>query len=84
METGVTVRSDDALYPPGPEVVPAELTRPTRSYKLRAWLAMAALLGFVALYVTLAGWFSWLAYRLVRDGLRGGQHAALGFIAAVP
>ncbi len=72
------------VYPAGPRQAPADLATPTRSYKLRAWLAMLGLLAFVALYFALTGWFAWTAVRLVRAGVRGGPDAALGFIAAVP
>ena len=33
--------TDQDLYPRGPKDVPAELTRPTATYKHRAWLALA-------------------------------------------
>jgi Zn-dependent protease with chaperone function len=71
-------------YPPNPRAVPEELTRPTRAYKVRAWLAVAVLLGFVAIYVSLTAWFGWTTIRLVRGGLAGGPNAAVGFLAAIP
>src|SRR5579859_3233729 len=54
----------DLVYPAGPSAVPDRLTAPSRSYRRHAWLAMGALLLFVAAYFSLAGWFGWTAYRL--------------------
>ncbi|HHH30728.1 MAG TPA: Zn-dependent protease with chaperone function, partial [Polyangiaceae bacterium] len=71
-------------YPAGPAEAPADLTRPTRSYRLHAWVAMLALLGFVALYAALTGWFCWTTYRMVRGALQGGPNAFQGFLMAVP
>ncbi|MEQ9323471.1 MAG: M48 family metallopeptidase, partial [Polyangiaceae bacterium] len=71
-------------YPEGPPDAPADLTRPTGSYRLHAWVAMLALLGFVALYVALTGWFCWTTYRMVRGALQGGPDAFQGFLTAIP
>lgn len=73
----------DALYPPRPDGVPADLTQPTPAYKRSAWLAFASLMGFVALYLGMTGYFGWLVYRLVRDSLTGGNPVA-GFFLALP
>ena len=62
-------------YPLGPQAVPVDLTRPTRAYKHRAWLALASLALFVMLYVTLAGWFVWTAYRMIGEAIAGGPNA---------
>jgi Zn-dependent protease with chaperone function len=51
------------LYPAGPKNVPEEFTRPTNAYKKHAWIAVASLGLFMALYLALAGWFIWTAYR---------------------
>ena len=51
------------IYPAGPQGVPDDLVQPSSIYKRRAWLAMASLILFFALYLALAGWFSWTAYR---------------------
>lgn len=41
------------------------------SYKLRAWLAVASLIGFLAAYFGLAGWFAWTAWRTGKALLAG-------------
>ncbi|MES1182645.1 MAG: hypothetical protein ABUL60_02460, partial [Myxococcales bacterium] len=64
-----------SLLPPPPPAVPADLTRATARYKRHAWLAVAGLLAFVGLYVSLTGWFCWTAFRLFRDLFRGGEDA---------
>jgi len=67
-----------------PVNVPKDLTRPSRHYKRRVWLALGALLVFVGLYLALSGWFLWSAYRMVRGAFGGGRQAATGFFAALP
>jgi len=62
-------------YPLGPQAVPAHLTRPTSAYKRRAWLALASLALFALLYVALAGWFVWTAYRVLGEAIGGGPQA---------
>ncbi len=73
----------DGLYPPGPASAPADLTKPTRRFRTHAWLAVLVLLGFVALYFLMTGWFGWTAYRLVRDGA-GSGHTFVGALKALP
>jgi Zn-dependent protease with chaperone function len=68
------------LYPHGPQNVPVELTRPTVTYKQRAWLALASLALFVALYVALAGWFVWTAHRMFGEAMAGGPDAFWHFL----
>ncbi|HKU16326.1 MAG TPA: M48 family metalloprotease [Steroidobacteraceae bacterium] len=65
--------SVEHVYPAGPRTVPADLTRPTRAYRTHAWLAMGGLALFVLLYLALAGWFSWTAYRLLASLGHGGD-----------
>jgi Zn-dependent protease with chaperone function len=55
------------VYPAPPAAVPADLTRPSPAYKRHAYLAVAGLFGFVALYFALAGWFAYTAYRLLAN-----------------
>lgn len=55
----------EEIYPDGPAKVPPELTRPTAAYKRRAYLATLGVLLFVVGYAVLAGWFGWMAYRLL-------------------
>ncbi|MBL8508739.1 M48 family metallopeptidase [Chitinimonas sp. JJ19] len=52
------------LYPAGPASVPADLTAPTARYKRSAWLAVAGLMFFVLLYLSLSAWFVWQSWRL--------------------
>lgn len=47
-----------------PSTLVAKLARPTAAYKRHAWLAVAALAGFMLLYLGLAGWFLFTAWRL--------------------
>lgn len=46
----------------------AQLTRPSSSYRARARLAVLGLIGFLVLYLGLAAWFVWLAWKLVNGG----------------
>ncbi|HKE94359.1 MAG TPA: M48 family metallopeptidase, partial [Povalibacter sp.] len=63
--------SSEVIYPAGPGAVPADLTRPTRTYRIHAWLAMGGLALFVVLYLALAVWFSWTSYRLILGAIHG-------------
>ncbi|QDQ83605.1 M48 family metalloprotease [Paraburkholderia megapolitana] len=45
-------------YPAGPSNVPTGFTRPSVSYKRKAWLAVAGLITFIALYLALTVWFA--------------------------
>lgn len=69
------------LYPAGPAEVPASLTRPSSAYKRQAWLAMASLALFVALYLALTGWFGWTAWRLLGSLANGGRLDPLAILA---
>jgi Zn-dependent protease with chaperone function len=62
----------DTLYPEGPTDIPSELTQPSPTYKQRAWLAGACLVGFVLIYLFLAGWFVATAWRLIDDAVVSG------------
>jgi len=61
------------VYPAGPNAVPAGFTRNTSRYHLHAWLALGGLALFVILYLCLAGWFTWAAYRLLVGATNGGN-----------
>lgn len=65
-----------------PLSVPRDFTKPSTSYRARAWLAMLGLLCFIVLYVGLASWFSYTAYRMIAGVFSGGS--AAGFFAAIP
>ena len=65
----------DNLYPDGPSNVPVELTKPTSTYKQRAWLAVLSLATFIVVYIALAGWFCWTAYAMFIQVQAGGDDA---------
>ncbi len=65
----------DNLYPDGPSNVPVELTKPTSTYKQRAWLAVLSLATFITVYIALAGWFCWTAYAMFTQAQVGGDDA---------
>ncbi len=71
-----------SLYPPGPEVVPSELTKATAAYKRHAWLALFGLWVFVALYLFLSAAFVWTAYRALSGASAGGKDSLLGLLVA--
>lgn len=52
------------LCPPRPDGVPETLTQASASYKRRAYLAVFALLVFLAAYFGLAAWFAYTSIRL--------------------
>jgi Zn-dependent protease with chaperone function len=68
------------LYPAGPSNVSNELTRPTSAYKQRAWWAVASLALFALLYLALASWFVWTAYRLLNEAILGDGGNLLNFL----
>jgi Zn-dependent protease with chaperone function len=57
----------------------AELARPNRRYRRQAWLAMASLVGFMALYAALAGWFVYSGIRMLATAGHG-RNDPIGFI----
>ncbi len=52
------------------------------AYKRQAWLAVAALLGFVLAYVGLAAWFLYTAWRLSFGPGSGGSDGFWGYVVA--
>ena len=74
------------IYPDGPKSVPLDLTKPSSVYKQRAWLALASLTLFVTIYIALALWFAWTAYRMgnafMTGGPDAGMHLLIGICAA--
>jgi Zn-dependent protease with chaperone function len=48
----------DIHYPAGPTEVPLGFSRPSASYKRKAWLAVAGLVTFIVLYLGLTVWFA--------------------------
>jgi len=69
----------NAIYPSGPDTVPANLTAPSSAYKRHAWLAMGGLLLFVLSYFGLLFWFLWTAYRVFKGV--GSGNSDDGFLA---
>jgi Zn-dependent protease with chaperone function len=45
--------------------IPSDFTKPSSRYKSRAWIALAGLVGFIAIYLGLAIWLAWTCYRLI-------------------
>jgi hypothetical protein len=66
--------------PPGPEFVPPALARPTRAFKLHAWLATFAFAAFVAVYLGLTFWLGAMVYRFLRDGIK--ENILIGLLEA--
>lgn len=60
--------------------MPADLTRPTRTYERHAWLALGGVLTFLALYVFLCAWFARAAHRNITNALAGGNQSLIGFL----
>ncbi|MFC4277005.1 M48 family metallopeptidase [Achromobacter aloeverae] len=55
--------------------------RPTRAYRNRAWIAVGGLLVFMVLYLGLAGWLVYTAYRMLAGAISSstGDGAFLGY-----
>lgn len=69
-------------HPVGP--LPSVKPAPTpRSYKLRAWGAVASLIAFLGVYFGLAGWFAWTAWRLGQSVFAGRSDAFWAFLVAL-
>lgn len=69
------------IYPPGPPSIPPDLIAPSNAYRSHAYLAVAGLLGFVALYFALAGWLAWLTVHLVSLTF-SGSGVSIGYLIA--
>jgi Zn-dependent protease with chaperone function len=74
------VLGNGSLLPPPPSALPPDLTRATARYKRHAWLAVVGLLSFVALYVSLTGWFCFTSARLFYDLFQGGEDGFFDFV----
>lgn len=74
------------LYPSNPVSIPHDLTKPSSTYKNRAWLAMGGLALFLTIYLGFTTWFAWTAYRMFSGISQGGDFnlagAAAGTVAA--
>jgi Zn-dependent protease with chaperone function len=64
--------------------IPPGFTGVSFSYRLRVWAAMLGLVLFLLLYVGLAGWFTYTAYRMIAGVFAGGDGAVAAFFAAIP
>ena len=69
----------DNLYPPGPAPVAQDLTAPGPAYKRQAKVALLSLLLFIALYLSLTGWFAWTAYDYFVNAAAVEQGAWVGY-----
>lgn len=67
-----------------PIKVPAGFAKASSSYRLRVWVAMVGLILFLLLYVGLASWFTYTAYRMIAGVLAGGEGSGLAFLVSVP
>jgi Zn-dependent protease with chaperone function len=72
------------IYPAGPVAVPPNLTDATSRYKRHAWIAVAALLLFALLYIGLAGWFIWEAWRAFAIAFVYTEHLIRALLIGVP
>lgn len=76
----------DQLYPAGPAGAGSQLAKASPAYRRQAWLAMVALLAFVAAYLLFSGWLAWKAYFSFRASIYGSRDGMLltlvGFGAA--
>ena len=74
----------DLIYPNGPDSVPTGFARPGSHYKRKAWLAVAVLALFIALYLGLTAWFVTTAvWRIDALNTRSGPIAFLVLAASV-
>jgi Zn-dependent protease with chaperone function len=71
----------DLFYPPGPTAVPPNLTAASAAYKRHAWFAMLGLGGFIVIYLGMAAWFGWTAWRLFASGFGDGNLSLWGWVA---
>jgi Zn-dependent protease with chaperone function len=63
-----------------PSTLVAKLARPSAAYKRHAWGAVAALAAFMLLYLGLAGWFLFTAWRLTLGAESSSGGAVWGWV----
>src|SRR5947207_6297409 len=68
---------EEDVYPPGPENVRPDLTRPSAAYRRHAYLAVAGVMLFLVAYAGAALWFAVTAYRLFSSIPRGSLGVVL-------
>ena len=61
----------DQLYPAGPAGTGSQLAKASPAYRRHAWLAMFALMAFIAAYLLFSGWLAWKAYQSIRASVYG-------------
>ena len=71
------------LYPESPLHVPADFTKPSKSYKRHVLIASVGLLAFVFLYFGLSTWFLYKSYKLFANTFTGGRDGGLSFMAGL-
>ncbi len=64
--------------------VPVDFAKPSGAYRMQAWLAMLGLVAFIALYVGLASYFSYIAYQMLAGVFAGGSGSVASFFASLP
>ena len=71
------------LYPPGPSVVPPDLSKPTSAYRRQTWLACLGLSSFVALYGFACYWCMRTTYHCFAGIGAGSDKAVVRLLAGV-
>ena len=61
----------DQLYPASPAGAGSQLAKASPAYRRHAWLAMFALMAFIAAYLLFSGWLAWKAYQSIRASVYG-------------
>ncbi len=63
--------------------LPADFTMPAAKYRRQAWLALLGLIAFGIVYLSLATWFTYTAYRLLA-GLSDGNNVFVALAGGIP
>lgn len=71
----------DQLYPAGPAGIDSQLAKASPAYRRHAWLAMFALMAFIAAYLLFSGWLAWKAYQSIRASVYGSNGDGLWLMA---
>ncbi|MFN7143402.1 MAG: M48 family metallopeptidase, partial [Myxococcota bacterium] len=77
------MRPMNAPYPSAPAAVPPDLAKPTPSHRRHTLAAFGALVAFLLLYLGLAAWFGFTAWRLAM-GAWTSPDGFFGYVLAVP
>jgi Zn-dependent protease with chaperone function len=76
-------RSLADVFPPSPAAIPPGLTVPSKAYQRHAWLALAGLLAFVALYCGLTGYLAWVVWRLLGNAIFHHGNVLVAFLLSL-